>query len=148
MSIKEQKERNDKKEEEVLDNHKIVSQSEWMEARKDLLVKEKEFTILRDQLNQKRRDLPWVQVNKEYVFDGPDGKQNLSELFDGRSQLIVYHFMFGPSWDAGCPSCSFWADNFNKIIIHLNQRDVTMIAVSRATIQQDSCIPKTDGLGF
>ncbi len=148
MSIKEQKERNDKKEEEVLDNHKIVSQSEWMEARKDLLVKEKEFTILRDQLNQKRRDLPWVQVNKEYVFDGPDGKQNLSELFDGRSQLIVYHFMFGPSWDAGCPSCSFWADNFNKIIIHLNQRDVTMIAVSRATYDKIAAYQKRMGWDF
>ena len=148
MSIKEQKERNDKKEEEVLDNHKIVSQSEWMEARKDLLVKEKEFTIFRDQLNQKRRDLPWVQVNKEYVFDGPDGKQNLSELFDGRSQLIVYHFMFGPSWDAGCPSCSFWADNFNKIIIHLNQRDVTMIAVSRATYDKIAAYQKRMGWDF
>jgi predicted dithiol-disulfide oxidoreductase (DUF899 family) len=97
MSIKEQKERNDKKEKDLLDNHKIVSQNEWIKAREDLLAKEKEFTILRDQLNQKRRDLPWVQVNKEYVFDGPDGKQTLSELFDGRSQLIVYHFMFGPS---------------------------------------------------
>ena len=148
MSIKEQKERNDKKEEEVLDNHKIVSQSEWVEARKDLLVKEKEFTIFRDQLNQKRRDLPWVQVNKEYVFDGPDGKQNLSELFDGRSQLIVYHFMFGPSWDAGCPSCSFWADNFNKIIIHLNQRDVTMIAVSRATYDKIAAYQKRMGWDF
>src|SRR6187402_1959321 len=97
MSLKEQKQKNDKKEKHISENHKIVSQSEWMEARKDLLAKEKEFTILRD------------QVNKEYVFDGSDGKQTLSELFDGRSQLIIYHFMFGPSWDAGCPSCSFWA---------------------------------------
>ena len=120
MSVKAQKELNENEKKYVLDNHKIVSQSEWMTARKDLLAKEKEFTILRDQLNQKRRDLPWVQVDKEYVFDGPTGKQTLSELFDGRSQLIVYHFMFDPSWDAGCPSCSFWADNFNGIIVHLN----------------------------
>ena len=148
MSIKVQKERNDKKEKDVLDNHKIVSQSEWIKARKDLLAKEKEFTILRDQLNQKRRDLPWVQVNKEYVFDGPDGKQSLSELFDGRSQLIVYHFMFGPSWDAGCPSCSFWVDNFNRIIIHLNQRDVTMIAVSRAPHNKIAAYQKRMGWDF
>lgn len=90
MSLKEQKQKNDKEEKHISENHKIVSQSEWMEARKDLLSKEKEFTILRDQLNQERRDLPWVQVNKEYVFDGSDGKQTLSELFDGRSQLIIF----------------------------------------------------------
>jgi predicted dithiol-disulfide oxidoreductase (DUF899 family) len=112
--------------------NKIVSEEEWVEARKALLKKEKEFTILRDRLSQQRRDLPWIGVNKEYVFEGPSGKQTLSELFDGRSQLIVYHFMFDPSWEAGCPSCSFWADNFNGIIVHLNQRDVTMVAVSRA----------------
>ena len=115
-----------------LDNHKVVSESEWIEARKELLKEEKEFTILRDQLSQQRRDLPWVQVNKEYVFDGPNGKQTLSELFDGRSQLIIYHLMYDPIWDTACPSCSFWADNFNDIIVHLNQRDVTMIAISKA----------------
>jgi len=115
-----------------LDNHKVVSESEWIEARKELLKEEKEFTILRDQLSQQRRDLPWVQVNKEYVFDGPNGKQTLSELFDGRSQLIIYHLMYDPTWDTACPSCSFWADNFNDIIVHLNQRDVTMIAISKA----------------
>ncbi len=113
-------------------DHKIVPENEWFESRKALLKKEKEFTILRDQLSQQRRDLPWVAVNKEYVFEGPNGKQTLSELFDGRSQLIVYHFMFDPSWEAACLLCSFWADNFNGIIVHLNQRDVTMIAVSRA----------------
>src|SRR5919109_1455592 len=112
--------------------NKIVSDEEWVEARKALLKKEKEFTILRDQLSQQQRDLPWVAVNKKYVFEGQNGKQTLSELFDGRSQLIVYHFMFDPTWEAGCPSCSFWADNFNGIIVHLNHRDVTMIAVSRA----------------
>ena len=88
--------------------------------------------ISRDQLSQQRRDLPWVAVNKEYVFEGPNGKQTMSELFEGRSQVIVYHFMFDPSWEAACLHCSFWADNFNGIIVHLNQRDFTMIAVSRA----------------
>lgn len=117
---------------EALEDHRIVSDNEWVEARKALLTKEKELTILRDQLSQQRRDLPWEAVNKEYVFDGPNGKQTLSELFDGRSQLIVYHFMYDPSWEAGCLHCSFWADNFNGIIVHLNQRDVTMIAESRA----------------
>ena len=112
-----------------LNDHKIVSEEEWANARKELLKKEKEFTALRDQLSQQQRDLPWVAVNKEYVFEGKKGKQTLSELFDGRSQLLVYHFMFDPSWNAGCPSCSFWADNFNGIIVHLNQRDVTLIAV-------------------
>jgi predicted dithiol-disulfide oxidoreductase (DUF899 family) len=112
--------------------NKIVTEAEWIKVRKVLLKKEKEFTTLRDQLSQQRRDLPWVLVNKKYIFEGQDGKQTLSELFGGRSQLIVYHFMFDPSWEAGCPSCSFWADNFNKIIAHLNQRDVTMVAVSRA----------------
>jgi predicted dithiol-disulfide oxidoreductase (DUF899 family) len=115
-----------------LDNHQIVSKKEWIEARKVLLKKEKEFTNLRDQLSQQRRDLPWVEVDKEYVFDGPNGKETLSDLFDGRSQLIIYHFMYDPNWDVGCPSCSFWADNFNEITVHLNQRDVTLIAISKA----------------
>ena len=115
-----------------LDNHRIVSKDEWLAARSALLKKEKEFTVLRDKLGQQQRDMPWVSVDKEYLFVGPNGKQTLSDLFDGRTQLIVYHFMYDPSWDAGCPSCSFWADNFNGIVVHLNQRDVTMIAVSRA----------------
>jgi predicted dithiol-disulfide oxidoreductase (DUF899 family) len=94
----------------------------------------KEFTRLRDELNQQRRELPWEEVTKNYVFDGPDGKQTLAALFESRSQLVVYHFMFGPDWDAGCPHCSFWADNFNPIIVHLNQRDVSMVAISRAPL--------------
>lgn len=112
--------------------HKVVSDEEWLKARRRLLAKEKEFTRLRDKLSRARRDLPWEAVKKEYVFEGPDGRQTLPELFDGRSQLVVYHFMFGPDWNAGCPHCSRWADNFNGVIVHLNQRDVTMIAVSRA----------------
>jgi len=131
-----------------LDNHQIVSKNEWIEARKVLLKKEKQFTALRDQLSQQRRDLPWVEVDKEYVFDGPNGKQTLSELFDGRSQLIVYHFMYDPNWDAGCPSCSFWADNFNNIIVHLNQRDVTMIAISKAPYNKIAAYKKRLGWEF
>jgi predicted dithiol-disulfide oxidoreductase (DUF899 family) len=112
--------------------HEVVSSEQWIEARRELLRKEKEFTRLRDELNQRRRDLPWEAVTKDYVFEGPDGKETLSDLFAGRSQLVVYHFMFGPDWKAGCPHCSRWADNFDGIIVHLNQRDVTMVAVSRA----------------
>ena len=115
-----------------LENHRIVSKNDWLAARSALLKEEKEFTKLRDKLGRQQRDMPWLLVDKEYLFDGPNGKQTLSDLFEGRSQLIVYHFMYDPDWDAGCPSCSFWADNFNGIIVHLNQRDVTMLAVSRA----------------
>jgi predicted dithiol-disulfide oxidoreductase (DUF899 family) len=131
-----------------LDNHQIVSKNEWITARKVLLKKEKEFTALRDQLSQQRRDLPWVAVDKEYVFDGPNGKETLSDLFDGRSQLIIYHFMYDPNWDVGCPSCSFWSDNFNGIVVHLNQRDVTMIAVSRAPYNKIDAYKKRLGWDF
>src|SRR5919108_3905046 len=131
-----------------LEHHEVVSRNEWLEARKMLLKKEKEFTILRDQLSQERRKLPWIAVDKEYIFEGPKGKETLSELFDGRSQLIVYHFMFHPSWDAGCSSCSFWADNFNGIIVHLNERDVTMIAVSRAPYSKLAAYRKRMGWDF
>ena len=112
--------------------HPVVSQKEWLAARRALLAKEKELTRQRDRLSEERRALPWVKVDKDYAFDGPDGRQTLSELFEGRSQLLVYHFMYGPDWEEGCPSCSFWADNFNGAIEHLKARDVTMIAVSRA----------------
>jgi predicted dithiol-disulfide oxidoreductase (DUF899 family) len=131
-----------------LNDHKVVSEKEWLEARKALLKKEREFTELRDQLNRQRRELPWEAVDKEYVFDGPDGKQTLSELFDGRSQLIIYHFMFDPNWDAGCLHCSFWADNFNEIIVHLNQRDTTMVAVSRAPYCKLASYEKRMGWDF
>ena len=119
-----------------MENHKVVSKEEWLAARIEHLASEKEFTRLRDQLSRQRRELPWVKVDKEYVFDGPNGKETLSELFAGRSQLLIYHFMFDPSWDEGCVSCSFWADNSNGIIVHLNHRDVTMVTVSRAPLDQ------------
>ena len=114
--------------------HDAIPHEDWIEARKKLLRTEKEFTRLRDELSRERRSLPWEPVGKEYVFEGPDGKESLAEIFDGRSQLIVYHFMFDPEddWDEACKSCSFWADNFNPIIVHLNARDVTMVAISRA----------------
>jgi predicted dithiol-disulfide oxidoreductase (DUF899 family) len=128
--------------------HEVVTSDRWVEARKALLAKEKEFTRLRDELSRQRRNLPWEAVSKNYVFDGPSGKQSLPELFDGRSQLIVYHFMFAPDWDAGCPHCSRWADNFNGIIVHLNQRDVTMIAVSRAPYEKLAAYRKRMGWDF
>src|SRR5512135_562139 len=111
---------------------KVVPRAEWVAARKELLSKEKEFTRLRDELSRRRRELPWERVEKAYVFEGPDGRVSLAELFAGRSQLIVYHFMFDPGWTEGCKSCSFWADNFEGFYAHLNQRDVTLAAVSRA----------------
>jgi predicted dithiol-disulfide oxidoreductase (DUF899 family) len=114
-----------------MNNPKIVSHAEWISLRKQLLLKEKEFTRARDELSRQRRELPWERVEKNYVFEGPDGTQNLADLFAGKSQLIVYHFMFDPAWDAGCKSCSFWADNFNGIDVHLKHRDITFLAVSR-----------------
>src|SRR5512133_100027 len=103
--------------------HRIASPAEWLAARKELLKKEKEFTRLRDELSRQRRELPWEKVEKQYVFDGKGGKQSLSDLFDGRSQLIVYHFMFGPGWNEGCPSCSFVTDHLDGAAIHLGARD-------------------------
>jgi predicted dithiol-disulfide oxidoreductase (DUF899 family) len=119
-----------------IQNHKVVSSAEWLTARKKLLKKEKEFTRLRDRLSQQRRDLPWERIEKVYIFDGSGGKETLAELFEGRNQLVVYHFMFDPTWDEGCPACSFWADNFNGLAVHLNQRDVTMLAISRASLRK------------
>jgi predicted dithiol-disulfide oxidoreductase (DUF899 family) len=113
-------------------HHAIVSQDEWLAARKALLAKEKEFTKQRDALSAARRELPWLKVDKSYVFDGPAGKQSLADLFDGRSQLIIYHFMLGLGWKDGCPSCSFLADHFDGAAFHLAQRDVTLVVVSRA----------------
>lgn len=114
--------------------HAVVSKDEWVEARKRFLAKEKEFTRVRDQLSAERRTLPWMRIDKEYTFDGPNGRETLAQLFGDRSQLVVYHFMFAPEWDVGCKSCSFWADNFNGITAHLRQRDVAFAAISRAPL--------------
>ncbi len=128
--------------------HATVSRYEWLAARKALLAREKEFTKARDELSAARRGLPWVKVDKTYVFDGADGRQSLAELFAGRAQLIVYHFMFAPDWNAGCPHCSHWADNFNAVIVHLNHRDVTMVAVSRAPYEKLAAYRKRMGWSF
>ena len=113
---------------------KVVSQAEWLEARKEYLKKEKEFTRLRDELSRQRRELPWEKIDKNYVFEGPSGRVTLGDLFGGKSQLIIYHFMFGPEWKEGCPSCSMLADHFDGSIPHLKARDVTLLAVSRAPL--------------
>jgi predicted dithiol-disulfide oxidoreductase (DUF899 family) len=131
-----------------MQQNQVVLPEEWLAARKELLAKEKEFTRLRDQLSQQRRELPWAKVDKEYVFEGPDGPETLSDLFAGRSQLIVYHFMYGPEWDEGCKSCSFMADNYDNIIVHLNQRDVTMVTISRAPLETLLAFQKRMGWHF
>jgi predicted dithiol-disulfide oxidoreductase (DUF899 family) len=119
-----------------MNNPRIVSRSEWLVARRHHLAQEKEFTRLRDRLSAERRDLPWVRVDKEYVFEGPNGTESLAELFAEKRQLIVQHFMFGENWEAGCKSCSFWADNYNGITVHLMQRDVSFVAVSSAPLHR------------
>src|ERR1019366_1569531 len=114
--------------------HKIVSRKEWIEARKAHMAHEKEFTRARDRLSEERRALPWVRVDKNYVFDGQGGKKMLADLFGGRSQLVVQHFMFAPDWNEGCKSCSFWADQFDHMTPHLAARDTTLVAISRAPL--------------
>jgi predicted dithiol-disulfide oxidoreductase (DUF899 family) len=131
-----------------VENHKVVSHKEWLIARKKLLVKEKRFSRLRDALNQQRRKLPWVKVEKEYVFDGPNGKETLADLFCGKSQLIVYHFMFGPGWKEGCPHCSFWADHYDSVNVHLGQRDTTFAVISRAPWKEIAPFKKRMGWKF
>jgi len=110
----------------------VVSETQWLAARKELLAKEKEFTRLRDDLSRRRRQMPWVRVEKNYEFEGPRGKLSLADLFAGNHQLIVYHFMLGPGWAAGCPSCSYLADHFDGMTIHLAHRDTAFAAISRA----------------
>ncbi len=129
-------------------NHEIVSPEDWLARRKELLKKEKELTRLQDQLSVERRKQPWVKVEKNYVFDGPKGKETLADLFDGRSQLFVYHFMFGPDWEEGCPSCSMVADHINGSIVHLAHRDVTLVAVSRAPLAKIEAFEKRMGWQF
>ena len=131
-----------------IQEHEVVSPREWIATRKELLRKEKEFTRLRDEVSQQRRELPWEKVEKQYVFDGPGGKETLADLFGGRSQLIVYHFMFGPGWEAGCPSCSYLADHFDGSLVHLANRDVTLVVVSRAPMAQIEAFKKRMGWRF
>ena len=117
-------------------DHEVVSRNQWFEARRRFLVKEKEFTRLREELSRERRELPWERVDKQYVFAGPTGNVTLSDLFAGKSQLVVYHLMFAPDAEAACRGCSFWADNFNGTIPHLEQRDVSFVAISRAPLSK------------
>jgi predicted dithiol-disulfide oxidoreductase (DUF899 family) len=132
----------------AVQDHKVVSAAEWTAARQEFLNKEKEFTRLRDEVSRLRRELPWERVEQQYVFDGASGKVTLAELFEGRSQLIIYHFMFGPGWQEGCKSCSFLADHFNSFGVHLNARDVTMVVVSRAPLDQIEAFQKRMGWTF
>ena len=114
----------------------IVTRESWLKARRDLLDREKELTRLRDQVTRERQELPWVKVEKNYSFNSIDGTRSLAQLFGNQSQLIVQHFMFGENWDEGCPMCSFWADNHDAMMVHLSQRDVSLVAVSRGPIEK------------
>lgn len=131
-----------------MQHHQLASKAEWLAARRALLKREKEFTRLRDAINAERLALPWVRVGKDYAFDTPSGRRSLAELFDGRSQLMIYHFMFGPDWEAGCPGCSFMADHFDGTLPHLNNHDVTLVAVSRAPLAKIEAYKKRMGWSF
>jgi len=126
----------------------VVSHAEWLAARKEHLAKEKEFTRLRDELSRQRRELPWEKVEKPYSFDSPRGKVTLADLFDGRSQLVVYHFMLGPGWEQGCPSCSYLSDHFDAMTVHLANRDTTLVVVSRAPLPEIEAFKKRMGWKF
>ncbi len=128
--------------------NQVVSREEWIKARRALLLKEKEATHLRDKLNAERMALPWVKVDKDYAFDTPEGRKSLSDLFDGRSQLMIYHFMLGPDWEAGCPGCSFLSDHVDGTLPHLNNHDVTWVAVSRAPMDKIEAYKKRMGWKF
>jgi predicted dithiol-disulfide oxidoreductase (DUF899 family) len=132
----------------MINNHPVVSHEAWLEARKQFLAREKEFNRLRDQLSADRRALPWELVEKNYVFEGPSGRETLADLFAGRSQLVVYHFMLGPDWIEGCKSCSFWADNMNGIDIHLAHRDVTIMLISSAPLAEINAYKQRMGWGL
>ncbi|WP_309082837.1 thioredoxin family protein [Chelativorans sp.] len=128
--------------------NQVVSREEWLHARLKLLAAEKEFTRQRDALARRRMAMPWQRVEKTYRFEGPDGALSLADLFGGQSQLIIYHFMLAPDWEEGCKSCSFWADNFNGIPIHLKHRDVSFTAVSRAPLRRIEAYKSRMGWSF
>ena len=134
--------------EHQMEPHKVVSHDEWIAARKAYLAEEKAFSRARDALSRKRRELPWEKVEKNYIFDTPAGKQSLADLFGGKSQLIIYHFMLGPGWEAGCPSCSYLADHFDGAAIHLAQRDVSFVVVSRAPLSEIEAFKRRMGWRF
>ncbi|MHC4954643.1 MAG: DUF899 domain-containing protein, partial [Planctomycetota bacterium] len=126
-------------------DHRIVSREDWIVARREFLKKEKEFTRLRDELSAERRALPWVKVEKDYRFQGPNGEETLSDLFDGKSQLLTYHFMFDPEWEEGCKSCSYLVDNYHGAIEHMKHRDVTLVTVARAPLEKLDAFKKRMG---
>ncbi len=128
--------------------HAVVARQEWLRARVALLAREKRYTRQRDELSKQRRALPWVRVEKTYRFESPKGTERLADLFRGRSQLIVYDFMFGPDWEEGCPSCSFLSDHFDGALVHLEHRDVTLTAVSRALLPKINAFKKRMGWRF
>ncbi len=131
-----------------MQTHKTVSRDEWIAARRTLLAKEKELLTARDKLRQQTRELPWVKVDKNYLFEGPNGKETLSDLFAGRSQLVVKHFMLGPGWKEGCVGCSFGADQLDGSVVHLINHDVMFVAVSRATYPEIAAFHKRMGWRF
>ena len=131
-----------------LNRHRVVSQAEWIEARKKLLQKEKEQTYLRDKINAERQALPWVKVEKNYVFDTPIGKKTLADLFNGRSQLIIKHFMLGPGWKEGCVGCSFEVDHVEGALMHIKHHDVNYVAVARAPIAEIEAFKRRMGWNF
>ncbi len=131
-----------------MSSHHVVSSEEWLKARKELLKTEKALTRLRDEVSRRRLELPWHKMEASYVFDAPEGKVTLADLFDGRSQLMIYHFMFGPEWEEGCPSCSLIADHINASFVHLAQRDVTLAVVSRAPLAKLEAFKKRLGWRF
>lgn len=134
--------------ESPIENHKVVSGAEWIKARTALLAKEKQITRQIDELGRERRALPWVKIDKSYAFDTSEGRRSLTELFDGRSQLVIYHFMFGPEWQEGCPSCSYMADHFDGMPAHLAARDVTLAVVSRAPLTKINAFKQRMGWRF
>ncbi|WP_419913669.1 DUF899 domain-containing protein [Hoeflea sp.] len=131
-----------------MQDHAVVSREEWLKARVALLEREKAFNRERDSLSRERQSLPWVEITKEYMFDTDAGRKSLSELFGDRSQLVVYHFMYGPDWEAGCKSCSFLADSFDRSVVHLAARDVALVAASRAPLETLNAFKKRMGWGF
>jgi len=133
---------------ESVKDHRIVPPGEWLEARKQLLIKEKKLTRLNDELSAERRNLPWAKISKNYVFEGPKGKETLADLFEGRSQLIIKHFMFGPGWKEGCVGCSFGSDHIDGANMHLTHHDVTVVAVSRAPLAEIEPFKKRMGWHF
>jgi predicted dithiol-disulfide oxidoreductase (DUF899 family) len=126
-------------------DHSVVSREEWIAARRELLEKEKQLTRLKDKLSQERRELPWVEVEKAYIFEGPDGKETLAGLFAGKSQLIVHHFMFSPDWQEGCVGCSFHSDHAEGALVHLENHDVSFVRVSRAPLAKIAAFNKRMG---